>query len=70
MYSFPNLKPVCCSMSSLILQLVNLSKQYMGIRCTVFFNFCVDLNIFTIKIEGKYSKEFDKEKLSVGIFSQ
>ena len=38
MYSFPNLEPVCCSMSSLILQLVNLSKEYMGNRCTLFFS--------------------------------
>ena len=40
-----------------ILQLVNLSKEYMDVCCTLFFNSSLDLNIFTIKIVGKYSKK-------------
>lgn len=40
-----------------ILQLVNLSKEYVGVSCALFFNSSLDINIFTIKIVGKYNKE-------------
>ena len=69
MYSFPDLEPVCCSMSSLILQLVNLSKEYMGIRCTLFFNFSVDLNIFTRKIGENIVKNIIREAKCGNIFT-
>lgn len=34
-----------------------LSKEYMGVCCALFFNSSLDINIFTIKIAGKYNKE-------------